>query len=233
MSKHARRPGAAPAAKPDDMDDAFIGRLIEISAWAQRNTQTLIIGVIATALLVAGVVYYFNFRTATADRAVTELERIQQSVGLVSTQESVAELNGFIERFSGTPSAWEARLIIGELQLESGDPEGAIAGLQPVTRNLDDPVALQAAVLLAVAYEQTEQWDQAVATYLQIADRAELGFQIRGALSDAARIREQQGQHGDAARILDRLLGELEDADPGRGIVEMRLAEARARARQS
>lgn len=230
MSKYSRRPapGGPTSSAPDD-DDLFTSRVLEITVWAQNNAQTLIFGGIVVALAVAATVYYFNFSETREDQSALELEQIHQVVGVVSTEETLAELNRFLDRFEDASSAAEARLLLGQVQLENGDVQAAIDALQPLRGRLGEPVALQAGFLLGAAYEQQSLWDEAVATYLEIADETDLGFQLRNALSDAARVRAAQGRYAEAEALLGDLLAELDATDPGRGVIEMRLAEMRAR----
>ncbi len=230
MSKYSRRPapGGPTSSAPDD-DDLFTSRVLEITVWAQNNAQTLIFGGIVVALAVAATVYYFNFSETREDQSALELEQIHQVVGVVSTEETLAELNRFLDRFEDASSAAEARLLLGQVQLENGDVQAAIDALQPLRGRLGEPVALQAGFLLGAAYEQQGLWDEAVATYLEIADETDLGFQLRNALSDAARVRAAQGRYAEAEALLGDLLAELDATDPGRGVIEMRLAEMRAR----
>ncbi len=232
MSKYSRRPspGQAPAPAAHEADDAFVSHVVELTAWAQRHSQTLVFVAIILALGVAGTVYYFNFRDTLEDQGVAELEQIQQTLGIVSNEESLAELNRFLERFGSASTAGEARLLLGQVHLENANPQGAIDALQPVVGGLGRvPLAAQAAFLLGAAYEEQQRWDDAVAMYLDIADEADLGFQIRGALSDAARVQATLGQYAEAAILLEDLLTEMELDDPGRGVIEMRLAEMRTR----
>ena len=230
MSKYSRRtaPGG-PVTTGADEDDLFTSRIIEVTVWAQNNAQTLIFAVIVAALAVAATVYYFNFQETREDQGTLELEQIHQIVGVVSTEETLAELNRFLERFENAASAAEARLLLGQVHLENGNVQQAIDALQPLRGRLGEPVALQAGFLLAAAYEQQGLWDEAVGTYLDIADETDLGFQLRNALSDAARVSAAQGRYAEAGLLLEDLLEELEPANPGRDIIEMRLAEMRAR----
>ena len=230
MSKYTRRPDPGRPAAPDaDDDDLFTSRVLEASVWAQKNAQTLIFAGIVAALTVAATVYYFNFSEAREDQGTIELEQIHQVVGLVSTEETLAELNRFLERFENASSAAEARLLLGQVHLENGNVQAAIDVLLPLRGRLGEPVALQAGFLLAAAYEQQGSWDEAVETYLDIAAETDLGFQLRNALSDASRVRAAQGRYADAQALLEDLLDELGETDLGRGIIEMRLAEMRAR----
>lgn len=230
MSKYSRRPGpGGPAPSAPDDDDLFTSRVLEATVWAQNNAQTLIFASIVVALAVAGTVYYFNFSETRENQSALELEQIHQVAGVVSTEETLAELNRFLDRFGDAASADEARLLLGQVHLENDNVEGAIDALQPLRSRLGEPVALQAGFLLGAAYEQQGLWDEAVATYLDIADETDLGFQLRNALSDAARVRAAQGHYAEAELLLGDLLDELEATDPGRGVIEMRLAEMRAR----
>lgn len=230
MSKYSRRPGpGGPAPSAPDEDDLFTSRVLELTVWAQNNAQTLIFAGIVVALAIGATVYYFNFSETRENQSALELEQIHQVVGVVSTEETLAELNRFLERFEDAASTAEARLLLGQVQLENGNVQGAIDALQPLRGRLGEPVALQAGFLLGAAYEEQGLWDEAVATYLDVADETDLGFQLRNALSDAARVRAAQGRYAEAEELLGTLLDELDSADPGRGVIEMRLAEMRAR----
>ena len=74
----------------------------------------------------------------------------------------------------------------------------------------------------AAAYEEAASWDQAEFVYLRVADEAELSFQVREALTDAARIRMARGDRAGAIELYDRILDDLEETDPSRGLYEMR-----------
>ncbi len=230
MSKYSRRPGlGGPASSAPDEDDLFTSRILELTVWAQDNAQTLIFAGIVVALAIGATVYYFNFSETRENQSALELEQIHQVVGVVTTEETLAELNRFLERFEDAASTAEARLLLGQVHLENGNAQGAIDALQPLRGRLGEPVALQAGFLLGAAYEQQGLWDEAVATYLDIAGETDLGFQLRNALSDAARVRAAQSRYVEAEALLGDLLDELDAADPGRGVIEMRLAEMRAR----
>ncbi len=231
MSKHSRRPvSGRPASTASDEDDLFTGRILEATVWAQNNAQTLVFAGIVVAIAIMATVYYANFSETRENQGALELEQIHQTIGVVSTEETLAELNRFLERFENAASATEARLLLGQVHLDNGNDQEAVDVLQPLRGRLGDPVSLQAGFLLGAAYEQQGMWDEAVATYLDIADETDLGFQLRNALSDAARVRAAQGRYAEAEELLGDLLDELSATDSGRDIVEMRLAEMRARA---
>jgi tetratricopeptide (TPR) repeat protein len=120
-------------------------------------------------------------------------------------------------------------MLLGELYLDGNDPQQAQAVLEPIAQSPRDPLELQAASLLAAAYEQEKRWSDAEATYLRIADRSELDFQIRDALASAARIRAQEGNRQGAEELYQRILDGLDQNDPQRGLYEMRIAELKDR----
>jgi predicted negative regulator of RcsB-dependent stress response len=210
-----------------DADDVFVAGVIEASNWAKVNQQLLTVGVVILAIVVAGGFYYRNYRATLTNQAAEQLEVIHQSISIQDTEGAKVDLATFLDRFGGTAYEGEARLMLGELYLESGDPQQALAVLGPIGTSPRAPIEFQGATLLAVAYEQEERWDEAEATYLEIADRSELDFQIMNALAAAARIRGAQGDTEGAIALYERVLASLEANSPDRSVYEMRVAELR------
>ena len=226
----AKRPTAAtPQRVEDNPDDAFISGVVQASDWAQKNRQLLIIAGVVLVVLIGGFWYWRSFQQGVDLQAVGELERIQATIGMGDRDAARGELNTFLERFGGTPSAAEARLLLGQLHLDSGDPAQAIVVLEPTVSDLDDPVNLQGGMLLGAAYENAGRMDDAIRVYRRVADAADLPFQATEARLDAARLLAQEGDNSGAAALYQRVLDDLEEGDLQRPMVEMRLAEVRAR----
>ncbi len=222
-----RHPGhrrAAPEHQEHE-DDLFVARILEIGTWLKSNQQTVTFVVVAIVVAVAGMLYYRNYRASLTEQASNQLEEIHNSVALGDTEGAKNALALFIERFGGTPYAGEARMLLGELYLSTNQPEQALVVLEPMAASPREPLELQAASLLGAAYEQQGRWADAEVTYLRIADNSNLDFQVRDALAAAARIRVAQGNPAGAAELYRRILDDLEDNAPGRGIWEMRLSE--------
>lgn len=209
----------------ENEDDIFVANVLEMGNWAKRNQQLLTIVGVVLVLAVGAGIYYRNYRSALVDQAANQLEQIHQSVALQDTQGAKDQLSVFIDRFGNTPYGGEARMLLGELYLQSNDVEQAIATLEPMASSPREPLELQAASLLAAAYEQQGRWADAEAEYLRIADRSELDFQVRDALASAARIRAQQGNETGAAQLYQRILDGMDANAPQRAQYEMRLAE--------
>ncbi len=145
-------------------------------------------------VVVAGVFYYINYRSSVRERAIAQLEQVQATLATGDRETAKTQLQQYIDAFDGTVYALEARLTLGQALLEDGNAEEAIQVLAPAVRTMDDqPIGIQAAFLMASAYEQAGRKDDAEQLLLRIANTSDLTFQVREALSGAARIREDQG----------------------------------------
>ena len=210
-----------------DPDDVFVAKVLDVGNWAQTHQQVLTVAGVVAAIGVFGSIYYMNFRAGHNLEAVQQLEVVHQSVSIRDTEGAKDDLVTFLERYGDTPYEGEARLLLGQLYLEGGDYQQAQAVLGPLGSSPRSPIELQAATLLGVSYEQDGRWVDAEAVYLSIADRSDLDFQVRDALAAAARIRGAQGDADGAIELYERVLGQLEDNSPERGLIEMRIEELR------
>lgn len=225
MSK--RHPGSRRVAADhhEHEDDIFVARILELGNWLKSNQQLVTIGAVILVIGAASALYYRNFRASQTEQAANQLEEIQRSVALGDQEGAKNALIVYVDRFGGTPYAGEARMLLGELYLSTNDADQARVVLEPIAESPRDPLELQAASLLAAAYEQEGRLADAEATYLRIADRSNLDFQIRDALAAAARIRRTQGNNQGAAELYRRILDGMDDNTQERGVWEMRLAE--------
>ncbi len=226
-----RHPGARRAsreAKGGDADDAFIARVLDFSNWARQNQQVLTVMAVVVAIVIAGGLYYRSYRSTLVDQAAEQLEGIHQSIALGDVEGAKIDLATFLDRFGGTAYEGEARLMLGELYLRTNDAQQALAVLGPLGDSPSRPIDFQGASLLARAYEQEERLDEAEETYLTIARRSELDFQVRDALVSAARIRATRGDSAGAIELYERVLDEIEVSSPERGMYEMRIEELRS-----
>lgn len=213
--------------KPEHEDDVFVAKVIEIGNWMRARQQFLTVVLVAVAIAGASLVYYRNYRASLGTQAATQLEQIYQSISLGDPEGAKDELVVFLDRFGSTAYAPEGRMLLGQLYLEGGDAEQALAVLEPLAKSPRGPLELQAASLLAGAYEASGRWADAETTYLRVADRSELSFQVENALAGAARIRANHGNPTGAAELYERILDRLPDDAQQRGLYEMRLAEVR------
>ena len=226
-----KHPGARKTAKQEEHeDDVFVAKVLELSNWAKANQQLLFVLGIVLVIAFAGTTYYGNYKETMTQQAAQQLESIHQSIALQDREGAKTELAVFLDRFGGTAYAGEARLLLGELYLQTNDPQQALAVLEPMAASPREPIEFQAASLLAAAYEQDERWTDAEGIYLRIADRSELDFQIRDALVGAARIRADQGDTAGAVELYERVLAEIDETSPDRGLYKMRIQELKTAA---
>jgi hypothetical protein len=206
-------------------DDVFVARVLEVGNWFKKNQQAVTIGIVVLVIALASLLYYRNYKQSLVDQASSQLEAIHTQAAMGDTEGARDALILYMDRFGSTPYGGEARMLLGELYLTEGGSEQALATLEPIAESPRDPLELQAAALLGAAYEQEGRWADAEATYLRIADRSPLDFQVRDALAAAARIRAAQGNAAGAAELYRRILDGIEEDSAERGIWEMRLAE--------
>lgn len=215
---------------PATSDDVFIERVLETSAWAKTH-QRLLIGVtVGIVLLLVLGLWYRNYRSELRAAAATELTQIRQT--LISGNDALAirDLEGFLDRYGSTPSAPEARLLLAQALLQTNDHTRAGQVIESQTGDLDEPLGVASAFLLADAHEAGNRFEQAEQVLLRIADRARFTFQKERALDAVARIRLERGDAAGAVQAYDRLLEVLGTDSQERVIYEMRRAEAHARA---
>jgi tetratricopeptide (TPR) repeat protein len=92
------------------------------------------------------------------------------------------------------------------------------------------PVAEQALSLLGAAYSQGGKRQEAIDTYLKLADRTRLAYVKEDALTQAAILREQANDWKGAAELYGRAAASMEKGSPDRPVMEMHQAEAQAHA---
>lgn len=210
-------------------EDAFIAKVMETVGWAKANSRRLTIAAVVLIIATLSLLYYRNQSTRLRDRAETELSQVRTAALAGNTALAIRDLEAYLARFGGTAAAPEARLLLGKAYIETGNTQGAIDLLRDQAADVGDPMGVAAAMLLAAAYEAAGQPDEAVATYLQVADGAEMEYERATALEAAARLRFSQGDAEEAVTLYDRILGILPEDSPDRAIIEMRRAEATAR----
>lgn len=211
-----------------DSDDALAMRAAELAAWAQRNVRVILAAAVAALLGIGGYLYYQWSQAQRAERAATQFLQVQAGAGSDTTA-IVGGLESFVRRFDGTAEADEARLQLGETYLRRNQAPKALEILRPLAGS-GSPMAFQAQMLVAAAQNASNQRDQAVRTYLAAADETDLVHQRVEALSEAAVLREQAGDWRGAAELYRRMTGDTEEGSLERSVLELRVAEAEAKA---
>lgn len=212
-------------------DDAFIARLLELTAWARANATLLFIAALVVIVGATAGLYYTNYQRTMRAQAATQLNEVRMTAASGNNALAIRDLETFISSFGATSAGDEARILLAQAYLADGQPEKAATAVEALAADPAAPMGATAAFLLGAAFEASGSIDQAESAYLRIADRSRETYLKAEALDQAARLRLDQGQAGVAVQRYEQLLGMLPATAPERGIYEMRLSEARVRAR--
>lgn len=213
-------------------DDAFVNTVKRGYSWGRQNSRAVTI--LLAVIVIAGIfaIWFISRQNQVEAAASQRLTEVQQSVMSGNTQLAIRDLRTYLDRFGGTETANQARLMLASILIDQDQAQEATEALGDLPGDLDEPFGLAAARLEAAAHEELGNIDQAVSTYLRIADRARFDYQRREALADAARVRLQEGQADQAAGLYERVLETFGEDEAGRGYYELWLAEARAQAEE-
>lgn len=226
-----RRPSASkPApARPSSGEDAFTAAILELVRWSRERTQTLVLSGVALVVVVSGTAYWFNQRGAQLDAAAGELEELQQTVGVQDPATAEASIQGFLDRYEGTPYGIEARMLLARVHLVGADdPNAAVEVLQAVAPSYGSPLSVDATFMLGASLEQGERWIEAADIYEELLTQVEFSFQRVEAGEGLARARLAQGDTAAAVEAYRSVLDELEEDAAERARLEMRVAELTA-----
>lgn len=221
-----RHPTARRVHRDAEPDDIFVARVLETSAWAKQNSRMLVIGGIIAAVLIIGLFYFVTSRRSTNAQAAAQLTQARAVAMSGNSQLAIRELEQFLARYGGTPSADEARLMLASAYLDVGQPQQAQATAQPLADDMSSGLGINAAMLLAASYEAAQEPHRAEEIYLEMAEDARFMFQRQDGLDNAARIRLQRGDAAGAAELYRQLLEITPESNTERPIFEMRLGEA-------
>ena len=148
-----RHPTARRVHRDAEPDDIFVARVLETSAWAKQNSRMLVIGGIIAAVLIIGLFYFVTSRRSTNAQAAAQLTQARAVAMSGNSQLAIRELEQFLARYGGTPSADEARLMLASAYLDVGQPQQAQATAQPLADDMSSGLGINAAMLLAASYE--------------------------------------------------------------------------------
>jgi predicted negative regulator of RcsB-dependent stress response len=210
-----------------EAEDRIAMRAAELAAWARRNVQTIgIVTGIVLAVVIGTLVYRWN-QQRKADEAAVQWLQVQSAAA--EGPAGVARLTTFANNYAGTNEADEARLTLAGMYLDQNQAAKAAEEARRVAEG-GGVMAFQGRMMLGAALAKQNQRDQAIAAYLQAASETDLLFQRQEARSEAALLYEEAGNWAKAAETYRAMLQETEKGTVDRTIMELRVAEAEARA---
>ncbi len=199
--------------------------VVRIVDWIKKHQRTMIVALAVVVLSIASIMY---MRVASGRRENFANSLVANARAVASTGNvalAIADLSDVAASHRGTVAAEEAEILVGQLRLSEGQADAAVQSLQEyIGRGTSDQFRASAYGLLAVALEQTSDFDGAAAAYLDAADAAWYDFLQAQHLLDAGRVLTATGDTTDAIVTYQRLLDDLPDTDM---VMEarMRLAE--------
>lgn len=230
MAKH---PTSSRVHKGDQApDDAFVASVKRAYTWGRENSRTVTVALAVILVVGIGAFWFFSQQRDLENRAAERFTAVQQTLASGNAELVIRDLESYLERFGNTRSGDQARLVLAGVLMQQDRPSEAVAALDDLPSELDEPFGLAAARLQAAAHEEAGQIEEAVDAYLRLAENARFTFQQREALADAARVRLQNGDPDRAASLYERVVDTFEQTDPGRSYYQMWLAEAEAQAEQ-
>ncbi len=229
MARYSKPGSSSPKTSIPSADhDAFVEKTLSFTQWVRKRRTRVTWGGLALGLAAVALVYYSGVQEDVRTQAAMQLEILQIRTEAGDTEGLDQDLAFFLSQFGDTPFATEARIALAETLVKGGRLEDAEQALAPTVSELGTPLGAQAVALYAAILEDVGDQDAAERIYIRLGRDAQLSFQRRDALADAARIRMARGDLSGAAELYDELLDEIGEDDLARGQVEMRRAEALA-----
>jgi hypothetical protein len=115
-------------------EDALAVGVARTVDWMRGHQRAVILGVLVAVALAAGLIYYRDYRKNLTTRAATQLEQLEAELAQSNAPASaVGRLRDFLNRFGGTPSADDARLLMARIQLDQGAAADAVKTLDPLS----------------------------------------------------------------------------------------------------
>ena len=211
-----------------DTEDHVTERVLEAAAWAENHRRVVIAGGILLVLVVAAAFYYQDYRNKLVERASVRLQEIQISSQSVDIETIRSELRIFIDQYSSTPYADQARVALGDLELRRDSLGLAIQALEPVADlGTSNPLAFTAMKMIAAAYEQGGDTDRSLQWYERVSSEALFDYQRHFGMAEQARLHTVAGRYADAANLYEQLVAEVDEDPAGQVVYGVRLGEVR------
>jgi predicted negative regulator of RcsB-dependent stress response len=226
MAKKMARETRAPHI---DTEDHVTERIMEAAAWAESHRRAVIAGGVALVLVVAAAFYYQDYRAKLVERASVRLQEIQITAQSADLETVRSELRIYIDQYSSTPYAAQARVALGDLELRRDSLGLAVQALEPVADLGDsNPLSFTAMKMIAAAYEQGGDTDQALRWYERFESNSLFAYQRRFALAEQARLHTIAERYSQAAAIYEQLAEEVEENPASQELYRVRLGEVEA-----
>ena len=215
--------------KPVESDDVVMLRAAELAEWARKNAQAIIIGVAVLVLAAGAMLYYQMYKSQRAERASIAYLELQGALTPADSAGSIRRLEQFANTYPGTSEGAQARILAAQLYMGKGQANKAVEVVRPAADG-GTPVAPQARMVYAAALANAGKRQEAIDTYVGVANGTELNYVKQDALTQAAVLHEQANNRKGAADLSRQIVATTEKGSPDRAVAEMHMAEAEAHA---
>ena len=183
----------------------------EFISFVRKNSRNLQIGLISIVVLVLAWVFYDYYTDLQENRAASLLASAIQTE---ATEERIQVLQNVIGSYSGTEAALWSKLELAHLDYQEGRFDAAVAKYEEVLAKTpaDSFLIPLARMNLGQSYEETGQYDQAIAQYNLL--KKSTGFKEEAHLA-LGRIYKAKDEPAQARNEYENLLSGMDDeADP-------------------
>ena len=198
----------------------------EMIAFIRKNARSLQIGLICVLVLLMAWIF-FDYYTDSQEKKGASL--LASALQIESSEQRLTELGNVIKDYGRTDAARWAKLELAHADYKEGNFEAAAAKYKEILDDLspDNPLSPLTRLSLAQSYEQTAQYDLAIAQYNTL--KKSPGFTNQAYLA-LGRIYMAQEDPVQARKSYEGLLGSLKDnPDPQlMSRIEARLASLNA-----
>ena len=183
----------------------------EVISFVRKNSRNLQIGLICIVVMVLAWVFYDYYTELQENKGASLLASAMQ---VEATEERIQVLENVINDYSGTDAALWSKLELAHLDYQEGRFDAATAKYEDILGKIpaDSSLMPLARMNLAQSYEETSQYDQAIAQYNLL--KQSTGFTEEAHLA-LGRIYTAKDQAAEARKEYEDLLSTMNDeADP-------------------
>ena len=195
-------------------------RLDELKAWWKRWGSVVMVGLAVVIAAAAGWRYWQNRTVTQSLEAAAVYEKLTQSLAANDTKGAREAGSMLIDQYKGTAYAPRAALLLAKLNVVGKDLKSAQSQLEWAVANSKEPAVKDLARLhLAGVQLDQKQYDAALKT-LAASHSDAFAFRFEDLRGD---VLMAQGKQAEARAAYQAAFGKMEQDNPYRNIVELKL----------
>lgn len=182
--------------KKELKEDKFITSLVQIQKYFQDNQANILKIGGGALLLILLSIFWVKSKSSANEKASNELGIAQLKMQQQAPAASEEEFNRIAEKYRGTDSGEEAKLMVAQMQMQEGHLDGAAASYDFILQHgskdeFHYPAALAGK---AACLESKSKFDEAASLYMKAASSKKGLFAAPQYYLDAARCYHEAGK---------------------------------------